>query len=80
MVDCTLDQVWRQYELDNRKNLTVDEVAQATGLHRDTIANLRNRKTHRYDRHVIAKIAEFFKAEEGKPVPFLVVRYSGKSA
>ncbi len=75
MIDCILDQVWRQYEINNRCDLTIEQVAKSTKIHRDTIANLKNGKTSRYDADVIARVAEFFGAKEGEPVPFLVVRY-----
>jgi len=74
MVDCTLDQVWRQYEIEHRRDISIKEVSEKTGLTRDTISNMRNGKTARFDAHVIAALAEFFEFEPGQPVPFLVVR------
>jgi transcriptional regulator with XRE-family HTH domain len=80
MVDCTLDQLWRQFEIEQRRDLKIEEVAQATGIHRDTISNLKNRKTNRFDADVLAKVAEFFGVKDGEPIPFLIVRYMGESA
>jgi transcriptional regulator with XRE-family HTH domain len=80
MVDCILDQIWRQYELDNRVDLKIEEVSEATGIHRDTISRIRHRKTKRFDADVLAKLAEFFGVPEGEPVPFLIVRYIDEDA
>ena len=75
MLDCILDQTWREYELKHRIDLKVEHVAKQTGINRDTISRLRRGKTHRYDADVLAKLAEFFGVPEGQPVPFLIVRY-----
>jgi hypothetical protein len=75
MIDCILDQIWRQYEIDNRRTLTIGEVAEGTGIHRDVISRMRRGLTGRYDSDVVARLSQFFGVREGEPVPFLVVRY-----
>jgi len=75
MIDCILDQVWRQYEINNRRTLTIGEVSAGTGVHRDVVSRMRRGITGRYDSDVVARLAQFFGAKEGEPVPFLVVRY-----
>lgn len=70
-----LEAVWKKYELDLGRIVSVKEVAESTGLHWETVDNMRAGKTTRFDSDVVAKISEFFGiAEEGKPAPFLVFR------
>lgn len=73
MIRCDLDRFWRQKEAELNRDITFLEVAEKTGINRDTISRLFNRKTDRYDSEVVAKIAEFFGVEDGQPIPFLVL-------
>ena len=67
----TLFQYWKQRELEKGEPITVADVANATGLHRETVNNLLLGKTTRFDAPVLDKICEFFNIPPG-PVPFIV--------
>lgn len=73
MIKCELDRIWRQREAELNRDITFLEVSEKTGINRDTISRLFNRKTDRYDSEVVAKIAEFFGVQNGQPIPFLVL-------
>lgn len=66
-----LFQYWKQKELEQRQNISVLDVAKATGLHRSTIQSLLDDTTRRFDDPVISAICTYFNVAPG-PVPWLV--------
>jgi len=74
MVKSELLKLWRQREVERGEVITVAEVVKATGLSRETVTNLKNGTTTRYDAPVVGEICKFFGIREGEPVPFLVYR------
>ena len=64
--------LWRQREVERGEIITVAEVSKATGLSRETVTNLKNGVTTRYDAPVVGAICKFFGLQPGQPVPFLV--------
>lgn len=72
MVKSELLKLWRQREVERGQIITVAEVSKATGLSRETVTNLKNGVTTRYDASVVGAICKFFGLQPGQPVPFLV--------
>ena len=70
MVKSQLFELWKQKELAWGRTITIADVAKATGLSRETIVNLRDGETFRFDAPVLEKICEFFEVPPG-PVPFI---------
>lgn len=75
MVVCELFDFWKQRERALGRSLTIEDVAQGAGVHRDTVAALYHGKAVRYDGKSVGKVARFLGVPDGAPVPFLVVRY-----
>lgn len=75
MVKSELFGLWSQKEQHEGRRITVEEVAEATGLDRKTISGLLRGDTARFDADVLAKMCAYFGVSEGDPVPFLRVRY-----
>lgn len=72
MIKNELFTMWKNAELSWGRDIDVKEVAEATGLNWETVSNLKEGKTTRYDANVIAKICQFFGVQPGQPVPFLI--------
>ena len=70
-VKSTLFQFWKQKELELGRTISITEVSNATGLHRDTIRRLLDDETTRFDKPVISGLCKFFEVPPGL-VPFLV--------
>lgn len=62
---------WREKEKEWRRNITVKEVSEATGISRNTINSYLQQDVERPDLEVIGKLCQFFGVPPG-PVPFLV--------
>lgn len=75
MVTCELFDYWKQRERTLGRPLSIEDVAQGAGVHRDTVSALYHGKVVRYDGKSIGRIAKFLGVPDGAPVPFLVVRY-----
>jgi len=71
MVKSQLFELWKQKELALGKTITIADIAKSTGLSRETIANLRDGETFRFDAPVLDKICKFFDVPPG-PIPFIV--------
>lgn len=67
----TAFQFWKNKELELGRPIEIIEIAKATGLHRETVANLLEGRTTRFDEPVLQKICKFFNVPAG-PVPFIV--------
>lgn len=67
----TAFEFWKRRELELGKPIEVKDIAAATGLHRETVANFLEGKTMRFDASVIDAICKYFKLPAG-PVPFIV--------
>ncbi len=65
----TLFQYWKLKEAEWERSITIKEISEATGLSRNTIKNLRDGDTTRYDNEVIDAFCKFFKVPKG-PIPF----------
>lgn len=75
MVKSELLELWTEKERKERRRITIEEVAQSTGLDRKTISNLLRGETSQFSAPVLAKVCEYFDVKDGQPVPFLKVRY-----
>lgn len=71
-----LKSFWKQEEDKRSRRISVYEVSRATGLAWETINNLREDKTRRFDGDVIAKLCRYFNIPGGEVVPFLCVDYN----
>ena len=78
MIRTDLLPLWHRKERELGRDLTVREVAEATGQDWKTIANLKAGKTSRFDAPVLAAICQYFGVPDGAAVPFLIVRYNGR--
>jgi transcriptional regulator with XRE-family HTH domain len=78
MVICELFDFWKQRERQLGRELTIEEVAQGSGVNRDTVSALYRGKVVRYDAKSVGNIARFLGVPDGVPVPFLVVRYEAQ--
>ena len=72
MIRNELQALWRRKELERGHIITVQSVAQATGLNWETVDKLKRGETTRFDAKVMAQVCKFFDVEDGQPVPFLV--------
>ena len=75
IVKSELFDLWAEKEREQRRRITIMEVAEATGLDPKAIGSLRRGKTQRFDAHVLAKLCKYFGVAEGEPIPFLRVHY-----
>lgn len=62
---------WKNEELKRGKPIEIKEIAAKTGLHRETVANLLEGKTTRFDAPVLDAICKYFNIPPG-PIPFIV--------
>lgn len=72
MIKNELFTMWKNAELAQGRDIDIKEVSEATGLNWETVANLKEGKTTRFDANVIAQICKFFGVKPGQPVPFLI--------
>jgi transcriptional regulator with XRE-family HTH domain len=63
--------LWNAKEAREGRRITLTEVSEVTGLAPETIRNLRNDKTRRFDEDVLLALCSFFDVPPG-PVPFIV--------
>ena len=70
-VKINLIKVWKQQEFELGRNITLKEVAVATGISHPTLIRLRQNKVKRPDLKVINKLCDFFGVTSG-PVPFIL--------
>lgn len=75
MIRSELMELWHKKERELGRDLTIQEVADATGLNWETISGLKKGTTTRFDSAVIGSLCEYFGVADGQPVPFLKVRY-----
>lgn len=66
----------RQFLLDKQAEvgrvIRPGELAKETGISRDTIYRLLNRRVSRIDEQTIFALCRYFGIEPGKPIPFLI--------
>ena len=67
---------WKQKELERGERILISDVVRETGLQRNTIQNLLNASTTRFDAPVLKALCAFFDVPAG-PVPFLVFEQDG---
>jgi transcriptional regulator with XRE-family HTH domain len=77
MIKIDLFPLWHRKEIELGRELTVREVAKATGLDSKSVSNLKRGTTQRFDAPVLAALCQYFGVPEG-PVPFITVRYNGE--
>ena len=77
MIKIDLFRFWNQKEAELGRELTLEEVAEATGVNAKSISKLKKGQATRFDAHVLAALCQYFGVPEG-PVPFITVRYSGE--
>lgn len=75
MVKSELLELWTEKERQEGRRITVEEVAQETGLDRKTISGLLKGETSQFSGPVLAKVCVYFGVQDGQAVPFLKVRY-----
>lgn len=66
-----LFEFWKEIETKQRREISVAEVAEATGLSRHTITRFKNGDTNRFDGETIDKLCAFFGIPAG-PIPFII--------
>jgi DNA-binding Xre family transcriptional regulator len=66
-------QVRLNYQAKLGRPVTVQEVAEQTGLDRKAIARLENNKTERYDGDVLAKLCAFYGVQVGDLINYTEV-------
>ena len=74
MVKSELLELWTEKERKEQRRIYVQEVAEATGVDRRSIARMLKGETTQFNGDVLAKLCEYFEVPEG-PIPFLKVRY-----
>ena len=67
----------KRLSIERDEWLSIKKVADETGLSWETIKNLKEGKTTRFDSDVLAKICKLLEVPDGEPVPFLKVVYVG---
>ena len=67
----TLFQLWSEKERKENRHITLSEVSEGTNLAPETIRNLIENKTKRFDAPVLIALCKFFNVQPG-PIPFLV--------
>jgi hypothetical protein len=70
MVSNTLFAFWKDKEKQLGRRITIADIADATGLHRNTISDYFNNQIVRPDLEVIDKLCKYFDIPSG-PVPFI---------
>lgn len=75
MVKSELITLWTEKERREQRRITLTEIAEATGLSHETIRNIRDNKTSRFDEPVIVELCKYFDVPNGSSVPFLTVCY-----
>lgn len=75
MIKSELLELWTDKERKEGRRITIEEVARATGLARNTISGFLSGETTRFDSGAVGKLCQYFNIDEGQPVPFLKVRY-----
>lgn len=52
--------------------LTIQEIADKTGLGRSTVTRLMRQRVTRIDENTIFALCKFFHVDQGQPIPFLI--------
>ena len=65
MIQCQLKVILAQREVEDKAPYTISELAQATGLTRQTLYNLANNVTGRYDEHVLDSLCQVLGVQVG---------------
>lgn len=73
-----LFRLWNEKEAKENRRITLSEVSELTGLAPETIRNLQNNKTARFDASVLIALCRYFDVPAG-PVPFLVYEPDGEA-
>ncbi|MEE9365486.1 MAG: helix-turn-helix transcriptional regulator [Dehalococcoidales bacterium] len=68
---------WANKEKELGRTISIYEVAKDQGIAWETVKNLKNGETSRFDSNIIGKVCAFFGVPDGAPVPFLKVHYNG---
>lgn len=77
VVTSDLAAFWANKEAEKGRSISVYEVAKSLGVAWETVANLKDGKTSRFDSNIIGKVCQYFDVPDGAPVPFLKVHYNG---
>lgn len=72
-VTVDLKQFKREAEAQLRRDITWDEIREATGLAKTTINRLMNDKNQRVDLSAVDRLCTFFNLPAG-PIPFIVYK------
>lgn len=54
------------------REIQIQEMADQTGISRDTISRLMNQKITRVDEKTVFALCDFFGVPKGEPIPFLI--------
>jgi DNA-binding Xre family transcriptional regulator len=71
MVKSELLELWTEKERREGHRITIEEVAEATGLDRKTVSAMFRGETTQFNAKVLAKLCVYFEVEDGATVPFL---------
>lgn len=68
--------LWHQKEMETGNDLSIREVADATGLSWETVNKIKRNKTTRFDTKVLTRLCEYFEVPDGDLIPFLRIDYA----
>jgi len=71
--------LWHNKEREIGRDLSIRDVAEATGLDWKTVDNLKKGRTTRIDLPKIALVCKYLGVPDGVPVPFLIFRSNNGS-
>lgn len=66
-IEYNLFNLKKQLEIKSQREFSWNEIAERSGVHRNTMLNLANDRTRRIDLDIMARLIDFF-ASEGMPV------------
>lgn len=75
MIKIDLLSLWHKKERELGRDISYQDVADATKVGWRAIAGLKRGETSRFDAKVLAALCEYFGVPEG-PIPFLTVEYT----
>ena len=77
MIVIDLLPLWHEREIEEGRDLSIREVAEAKGLSWETVAKYKRNQTQRFDSAVLGPLCEYFGVPADSTIPFLKVRYNG---
>jgi len=78
MIKITLFKIWTLKEAEWERRITITEVAEATGISRESLTRWRRGERNFFRGNVVDRLCEFFEIPDG-PVPFIVYERTEKT-